>query len=325
MDRQQSNKVCNTCRRKKQACTPDCTERQCDDDYFQSFVADPKFAKAIRGLPAAVQVSLEDRPTQSDFGALNRLNADVLNMILELLDFQSLGRLSQTSLAARATVKELPAYRDVMTHSPATITALSQTRLISYHAAGEVRRMLRSESCVSCDNHTGRYLFLPTCERVCFSCLSFNRVTSVVFAKKWFHLTDRHLNTLPIIHSIPEVYDAIRRRRVFRLVSVPQVKELAIKVHGPAAMRTHKPQVAQPVFGCKKHHYCAWLAKSFFDQPMTWGESVAEDRAATETYRNGSGIYIQGEYTPGMAAVVFPPWSAAKNAPDREAECRCKN
>jgi hypothetical protein len=325
-EREQSNKVCKKCERKKQECTRDCDERQCDDDYYQSFIADPKFAKVIRDLPAAVQLSLESRPAQSDFGALRRLNDDVMNLILDLLDFQSLGRLSQTSLTARAMVKALPAYKDTMTHVPETITALFKTGLIKYHAAGDIRRMLRTDACVSCDNHTGRYLFLPTCERVCFHCLIFNRVTSVVFAKKWFHLTDRELNTLPIVYSIPEVYDMTRRRRVFRLVSVPQVKQLAIDVHGPQVMMALKPQVAQPSVFDKRDTLNAWLAMSFFDQPMTWGASVEEDHAATETYRFYRRKYVQGEYNPGMAAVLFPTWSAAKNAPDSlPRQCRCKN
>lgn len=160
---EQLHKSCMTCRQLKAKCDgtrpcSNCQESQdkaqtcesirssCDDDYYQSYLADTKYGKVIRDLQAPVRVTIHRLPAQSSMGNLDRLNNDVLNMALDFLDFQSLARLSQTSLPARKMVEALPAYREVLTHAPETITALSKTGLLKYHAAGEIRRMLKSEA-----------------------------------------------------------------------------------------------------------------------------------------------------------------------------------
>lgn len=193
--------------------------------------------RVIRNLPPAKHTPIQ-RDVHSHMGSLSTFPAEILSFLLDSLDFQSLSCLSQTSLLARNVVEQHPAYDDLMSYAPETLTALKKTGLLSYHSASQLRRTLRSEKCVSCTQF-GSYLFLPTCERACCNCLIYNyslRVTSLAMATRCFRLSYRQLGKIPIMLSIPGGY-AMRRGLLLpggrhRLVSVRQAKELAIKVHG---------------------------------------------------------------------------------------------
>lgn len=191
----------------------------------------------IRNLPPAKHTPIQ-RNVHSHMGSLSTFPAEILSLILESLDFQSLLCLSQTCLLARNTVEQLPAYNDMMSYAPETLTALKKTGLLSYHSASQLRRTLHSEKCVSCTNFGG-YLFLPTCERACCNCLIYNfslRVTSLAMARRSFRLSSCQLGEIPIMLSVPDDYGMrrglLRPSGAHRLVSVRQAKELAIKVHG---------------------------------------------------------------------------------------------
>lgn len=193
--------------------------------------------RVIRNLPPAKHTPIQ-RNVHSHMGSLGIFPAEIFSLILDSLDFQSLFCLSQTSLLARNVVGQHPAYHDMMSYGPETLTALKKTGLLSYHSASQLRRTLRSEKCVSC-THFGGYLFLPTCERACCDCLIYNsslRVTSLAMAARSFRLSYRQLGKIPIMLSVPDDYgmrrDLVRPGGEHRLVSVRQAKELAIKMHG---------------------------------------------------------------------------------------------
>merc|ERR1712000_619002 len=96
---------------------------------------------------------------------------------------------------------------------------------------------LLQSRCVSC-HYFGGFLFLPTCERVCFECLYENqafRMTTPTLAKQCFALTDNDLEQIPLMHSIPGTFGLrfqFAHKQVEHLVSVKQAKQLALQVHG---------------------------------------------------------------------------------------------
>ncbi|KAH7013668.1 hypothetical protein EDB80DRAFT_379061 [Ilyonectria destructans] len=177
---------------------------------------------------------------RSSLGLMDALPQEILFIILNLLDFQSLSRISRASIKGRLTVAAIPEYREIVQHIPEILAALGRTRVLKYHEVTLLRHVLRTSQCVSCFGF-GAFLFLPTCERVCFQCLQHNhslRMTTLSKAKKCFHLTDNHLDRVPILHSIPGTYKVEHENShqlVLRLVSIKQVKQLAIEVHGSAA------------------------------------------------------------------------------------------
>jgi hypothetical protein len=94
---------------------------------------------------------------------------EVLNMIFENLDLQSLSRVLQTCLKGKIIVEKLPAYRDLMTYASDIFTALSQMGIIHVHSASTIHAALRTDRCVVCGEY-GENLFLPTCDRACQAC-----------------------------------------------------------------------------------------------------------------------------------------------------------
>ncbi|KAH6973860.1 hypothetical protein BKA56DRAFT_464028, partial [Ilyonectria sp. MPI-CAGE-AT-0026] len=175
--------------------------------------------------------------SSSSIGRLDLLPQELLLQVLDLLDLQSLSRLSRVSLKGKRAVEALRSYRDVMRYSPSILGALGATRLLQIHSAALLRQVLLEGQCVSCFEF-GAFLFLPTCERVCFDCLHENHalhMTTVTFAKRWFDLTDDQIARIPILHSIPGSYCVswpVTHLQTHRLVSIKQLKQLAIDVHG---------------------------------------------------------------------------------------------
>ncbi|KAF4976142.1 hypothetical protein FZEAL_7161 [Fusarium zealandicum] len=224
----------------------------------------------IRNLSLPETSPIRQKPANSSMGRIDILPPELLVFILNLLDFQALSRLSPVSRRAKAMIEALPAYQELLEHAPDVLVALGKTRLLQYHSAALLRQTLRANRCVSCLG-SGAFLLLPTCERVCFECLHQNhalRMTTLNIVRKCFHLTNKNLKKLPILHSIPGTYGVmlhVSRRKVYRLVSVKQVKQLAIEVHGTAEnvanlMPTTPPQ------GMTWREFC--IFKSFHEASL---------------------------------------------------------
>ncbi|KAF5004051.1 hypothetical protein FDECE_9426 [Fusarium decemcellulare] len=179
-------------------------------------------------------------PETSSVEFLGTLPPEILASILNLLDFQSLSRLSRVSLWAKLSVEALPAYKEFFQHASEVLLALSLTRLLHFHSAALLRQTLREKECITCRREFAGFVFLPTFERVCYECLCGLprfRVTTIENVKECFGLLDRQLLGIPTLHSISGWYNVGRDSRYIdatRLVSAKQVKERAIQIHGDA-------------------------------------------------------------------------------------------
>ncbi|OAL43796.1 hypothetical protein IQ07DRAFT_288234 [Pyrenochaeta sp. DS3sAY3a] len=186
----------------------------------------------------------------SNLGNLNVLPVELLHIILHQLDFLSLFRLARVSHHGREMVHSLPAFRDLMTYAYPALVAFGMTELLHWHSCSTLRSALSSDSCVSCGLY-GPFLFLPTCERCCYWCLSENQslwLIPVSKAKTIFRLSAKDLKGVPTLHTLPGVYwvrRLNRRQKRFRLLSVKIVKKIAISIHGTEAaveqLRYEKP------------------------------------------------------------------------------------
>ncbi|RMJ13617.1 hypothetical protein BHE90_005897 [Fusarium euwallaceae] len=210
------------------------------DELVLSFSTTPRitFDMMIRGLPIPKRSRRILTSPTSSMGLLSRLPMEIRVAVLKLLDFQSLSRLSRTSLKAKSFVEAMRWYREVMKYSPNILAALGKTDLLKYHSSVLVRQVLSETKCVSCLQEFGGILFLPTCERICRDCLERNyayHLTDVAYAEKWFTLTNEQLQSIPIMRSIPGFYKlrtSILHPESHQLVSIKQLRQLAIKVHG---------------------------------------------------------------------------------------------
>ncbi|KAI1009056.1 hypothetical protein LB504_001965 [Fusarium proliferatum] len=201
---------------------------------------EPDRCKVIDHIIPARLSRVHPERSESSFELLGTLPAELLLITLDLLDFQSLSRLSRTCLRAKRVVENFVPYQQVIKHAPTVPTALIKAGLVGHYSSSAVYRTLRTDRCVSC-THFGGFLYLPTCERVCFECLHQNRglwMITIRMAKRFFALTYRQVQTLPIMRIIPGTYCLRTRdkthRDPFRLVSVKAAKSLGIKVHGSA-------------------------------------------------------------------------------------------
>ena len=201
----------------------------------------------IRDLKLSKLRRIHPKTRMEPLGLLDTLPPEILLCILEYLDFKSLLRLTQVCLRGKQTVESMPAYREMRLYAGDSLIALGKTRLLQQHSAALLRQTLRSGYCVSCFDYGG-FLFLPTCERVCFECMHKNRgfhMMTLNTAKKCFDLTDKQLKSIPTLYSIPNTYNVrnyISRKRMIRFVCAKQVKKLALQVHGPENWPNSSPR-----------------------------------------------------------------------------------
>ncbi|KAF4968637.1 hypothetical protein FSARC_4012 [Fusarium sarcochroum] len=213
--------------------------------------------REIRGMvklsPPPSPVALERESLPSSLGYLDVLPTEVSSMILNMLDLRSLSRVLRASFKGKRTVEALPAWQDIREHAPTVLPALGGTQLIKYHSISLVYQTLRESRCVSCFEFGG-FLFMPTCERVCYECLFRNDglwVVGLDDAEYYFRLTVDQLQQIPIMQTIPGTY-RVRKHKVSweivcPLVSVKQAKKLAIEIHGsPEKLEEIRPKGSPP-------------------------------------------------------------------------------
>ena len=266
---------------------------------------------SVSPKPSAIQRD----PVSSSIGLLGTLPPELLHFVFNMLDFQSLSRVSRVSLQGRAVVSSLPVYQSLQEHVPDALAVLNRTKLIGLHSVATLYATLKSEKCIACD-HYGPFLFLPTCERCCYSCLAKNPslwVMTTALATKCFGLTSRQLMRLPLLHSIPGVYSIrckISRQRSRRLVSVRAAKELAIMVHGSAKKMAHAVAARQIAFASPHELFVYKYLQNASLNPQS------QDPSTLPTYHN-----TPADDSCGMASIPFPSLST-NNALENGLWCR---
>lgn len=169
-------------------------------------------------------------PKQSSLGNLDTLPPEIQLLVFDELDFLALCRLQLTSRKGKAMVEYLLSFNEMMVHSSSTLVALAKTDLLEYHSAKSLRLALRSWKCVSCSNF-GHFLFLLTCERVCFVCQKLTDDFWLITprtAKKVFSLKDEHLTKIPAMETTRLLETTCNRT----LICAKQARNLAVLVHG---------------------------------------------------------------------------------------------
>ncbi|KAM3559183.1 hypothetical protein ARSEF4850_004264 [Beauveria asiatica] len=200
---------------------------------FTNTIAMPRISKELLAVKEQSGHSLfafEPAVQQRPLGPVKNLPQELLSMVLELLDLQSLFRLSQTSIWARLLVLGFRPYRDILEHAPTLLHRLAIAQLLPRYSAHQIaRQLLRSDRCSSC-SFLGEYVFLLTCERVCFSCFSEDDNFLVIeksLAESIFQLSGDRL------FAVPAYYCALRK---LSFVRTNEVKEIAATAHAPISL-----------------------------------------------------------------------------------------
>ncbi|KAL7793128.1 hypothetical protein V8C37DRAFT_409807 [Trichoderma ceciliae] len=235
----------------------------------------------------------------SSLGALDKLPPYVLRLITDYLDFQSIVRLSQTSMAGFILLQTLPAYRDMIMYAPTVLTALGRSQLLKYHASSVVHQALRQESlCRACGKTFGGHVFLPTFERVCFTCLNSNlfyRMIPYHIIVRFRLLTQAQRLRLHVMHADSHFYRQPptngRQHRVQYLVSVKQIRQAKF---GPFQTQLQN-QLGRAA------------AERLHNSELLYIQGAASDPRDPTTYASFAGRLEGGMHDyPGRAYMRFP-------------------
>jgi hypothetical protein len=147
-------------------------------------------------------------PPRANVGVLDALPPELLQEILSQLDLRTLTDFTRVNRRALELVNSLPQYKAINTHALNAlrgILSIETGRWITYTTLYE---KLCTPGCEQCGDFGG-YLYLLTCKRVCFLCLSQDRLYLPLSPRRatWkFGLDSRIISTLPHMRVIRGIY-----------------------------------------------------------------------------------------------------------------------
>ena len=168
----------------------------------------------------------------------SRMPPELLTDILvERLDLSSLTKLRSVSRGVRSMVSSLPQYNAIVTHAPASLRATLSLQTAKYTSCRQLYKALCSEFCTTCPEF-GAYLYVPTCERVCYLCfttkLRYKAITSGEARARWGMNAEVSKDTIQFL-SLPgkyQIHHGSSRRRRLCLVDPRSVAEAADAFYG---------------------------------------------------------------------------------------------
>ncbi|KAG8627973.1 hypothetical protein KVT40_003846 [Elsinoe batatas] len=104
-------------------------------------------------------------------GPLENLPIELLHLVFDSLDLESIAALLKVSRLIRGVILSLPAFATIARHAPhvwQATTGIQARRWIDLHTLYDKLYTSRCEVC----GDIGSYLYLLTCTRVCFLCFS---------------------------------------------------------------------------------------------------------------------------------------------------------
>ncbi|KPM41840.1 hypothetical protein AK830_g4692 [Neonectria ditissima] len=239
-----------------------------------------------------------DSDRASSAGMLDRLPLEIASITLDMLDLKSLSRLASVSLGGKRLVYAQRAYGNIITIAPQVLAGLGMIGLVDLHRPADLDAVLRTNRCAYCIQY-GAFLFLPTCERCCWSCLEQNRslrLLEPVMAKKYFGLSDEHIEQLPTVRNarLESPDDLV-------LVSVKAAKTLGIAVHGSPKRMAQAMLRNRRVLGLAE----GWYYHSTRQQSTDVGRRLQSSVA----------LFLEDRYL-GVASVRFPSLSESGEVVD---------
>ncbi|EFR05247.1 hypothetical protein MGYG_08259 [Nannizzia gypsea CBS 118893] len=154
-------------------------------------------------IPSTPLPREETAASTSSIGALDALPLELLHLILERTDVLTLLRFARTSLRAKSVVSSLHIYNVLLAHAPEALRQLALCHLLSHHQTLTIYQALISTACSSCHQSTrATHFYLPSAQRVCFSCLRMNPglwLVPLSLARRCFKLSASSTAKLPLV------------------------------------------------------------------------------------------------------------------------------
>ena len=145
---------------------------------------------------------------EADLGELALLPPELLHRLLRQLDIQSLTDLRRVNQQAMILVDSVPEYRVIVTHAPNALRGMLCLGSARSNSCYDLYQKLCTAECDTCGDFGG-YLYLITCRRVCFTCLS-DEVSYLPLRKadviRDCGIESKHLGSIPHVRSRPGRY-----------------------------------------------------------------------------------------------------------------------
>lgn len=194
-------------------------------------------------LPPFPRSTRRRRPPEASAGLLDRLPTELLHLTLTHLDIRSLIDFRLTNIRAAEMVDYLPQFRAVSAHARNALRGILAIGTGRWITCATLYEKLCTSKCDCCGGQGG-YLYLVTCKRVCFRCLSLSRFYHPLplgTAASAFNLYVPILRTLPHMTALPGTYapnETITEPLV--LVDFDSAVAAGIRVHGCRTMIYYK-------------------------------------------------------------------------------------
>lgn len=178
--------------------------------------------------------------TAPTLGALDVLPLEVLHNVLLELDLQSLTTLRAVNRYARHTIDGIYQYKIIISYAPSVLRAALAVGAASWISCSTLYATLCDQACSHCRDF-GTFIYLLSCQRVCFLCLSHHKdflPLAPYRAREEYGLTKNSLGEVRTITTLPGEYsyDSLPRRKRVLLVDRTDARNAGIKLHGSSAL-----------------------------------------------------------------------------------------
>ncbi|KAF2135474.1 uncharacterized protein K452DRAFT_293187 [Aplosporella prunicola CBS 121167] len=187
------------------------------------------------GCPLDNGHHIRDTP-QQNLGVLDALPLELLHMMVSQLDLRTLTDFRRINRRAMQVVDSVPQYKAITTHASNALRGILAIETGRWITCETLYDKLCTAQCERCGDFGG-YLYLLTCKRVCFLCLSEDGSYLPLrysHAIKKFGITPQAVKTLPRMRSITGIYSPNEKKshRRLCLVDFETAFQAGIELHG---------------------------------------------------------------------------------------------
>lgn len=183
-------------------------------------------------LPASLPIQHTRSASQTDLGLLEQLSLELLQASLLQLDLRSLINFQMLNRRGCSTVDNIPQFNSITKHAQVAVRAALTIRTAPWITCKQLHNTLSTAECRTCEDFGG-YIYMLTCERVYFLCISNDkRYLPYDLTLRRFKTLRDALSDLPHMMSIPGRYFPLIKKcsRRLRLWDRESAKRFAISM-----------------------------------------------------------------------------------------------
>lgn len=244
-----------------------------------------------------------------------KLPPEILQRILSEVDVNTLYHFRRVNRFAIQTVHGIPAFSWLLATARDVLRAIVGTRISNFASLNTLYDTICTPNCSSCDDFAP-FIYLLTCSRVCYSCLTSTRACNpdtqlytpmpVERAADEFKLNSRSLDALPRMITLPGFYGRHDRSTRFpvSLVDYGAARAMSRAQHEPVlsrAQRGEMGQLRQQIGGLRS------------DEPLPIRREVYRGLVGGGIDRNEAGLVTLLLQPYRFMATVRAPWLDRRN------------